>query len=91
MTRDDLKNLRRELGMTQTEFGEWTAKQINASQDSAQKPVSPYTRQRIHAWENGDVAIPAKVELILLRRTLAEKEKQIEDLKAKQRQKPKQT
>ncbi len=91
MTRDDLKNLRRELGMTQAEFGEWTAKQINAAQDEGQKPVTPYARQRIHAWENGDIAIPAKVELILLRRALAEKDKQIEDLKAKQRQRPKQT
>lgn len=89
MTRDDLKNLRRELGMTQAEFGEWAAREINAAQDDSQKPVSPYTRQRIHAWENGDVALPAKVELILLRRVIEQKDKQIQDLKAKQR--PKQT
>ena len=91
MSRDDLKNLRRDLGMTQTEFGEWMAREINVSQDDNQKPVSAYTRQRIHAWENGDIALPAKVELVLLRRQLADKDKQIEDLKAKQRQRNKQT
>ena len=89
MTRDDLKNLRRELGMSQAAFGEWMSEQVNAAQDESQKAVSPYPRQRVFAWENGDVVIPAKVELVLLKRQLAKKDKQIEDLKAKQRQKPK--
>ena len=90
MNRDDLKALRRELGMTQAEFGEWVAQQINAGQPEGQKPVGAYSRQRVHEWESGSIALPAKAELVLLRRQLAQKDQEISDLKEKQRQRQRQ-
>lgn len=91
-SREELQALRRELGMTQEEFGEWLAREINVSQAPNRKQVSPYTRQRISAFESGGLVLPDKVENLILRRKLAKQEKEIEALKQKsrQRQKPKQ-
>lgn len=85
MNKDELKQLRRNLGMTQTEFGEWLAKEVNASQDQSLKQIAPYTRQRVHAWENGDVVIPAKIEIVAVRRELKQKDAELQRLKQKQK------
>jgi len=88
LTKEELRQMRRDLGMTQAEFGEWLAGQVNALPDSSLKPVSPYTRQRVHAWETGDVAIPMKIENVVIKRQLEQKDALIAELKQKQRQKP---
>ena len=82
----ELKALRRELGMTQEEFGNWLAQQFNAEQTDPEKLVSPYLRHRVSEWESGAVALPAKIELVLLRRQLAQRDREISELKEKQRQ-----
>ncbi len=88
MTKDELKDVRHGLGMTQTEFGEWLAQQVNAAQDTSLKPVSAYTRQRVHAWEGGDMPVPMKIENVIIKRQLEQKNDLIAKLQQKQRQKP---
>lgn len=75
--------------MSQAEFGDWLVRQINAELPEGQKPLSAYKRQRVHEWENGNIPLPARIELILLRRELEQKDQQIADLQAKQRQRQK--
>ena len=87
MDKEALKQLRRDLGMTQAGFGEWLAGQINAQQDKSLKPVSAYTRQRVAAWEGGDVIIPAKVELVFMKRQLDERNAEIQKLRQRRKQK----
>ena len=90
MTKESLRELRMELGMTLEEFGEWLAKQVNEQQDPSLKPVSAYSRQRISEFELGRKPMPSKVETLLLKRELAEKNKLIQELRKKQRRKQKQ-
>lgn len=87
MNKDDLKSLRRGLAMTQADFGEWLSQQINTSQDKSLKPVAPYSRQRVAAWEGGDVVIPAKVELVFVKRQLEEKSTEVQKLRQRRKQK----
>ena len=87
MEKDELKQLRRHLGMTQADFGDWLSQQINSSQDQSLKPVGAYTRQRVAAWEGGDVIIPAKVEIIAMKRQLDEKDALIQKLQQRRKQK----
>lgn len=87
MDKAALKQLRRELGMTQSDFGEWLSEQINAYQDKSLKPVAPYSRQRVAAWEGGDVIIPAKIELIFVKRQLDERDAEIQNLRQSRKQK----
>ena len=86
MEKDELKQLRRSLSMTQTEFGEWLAQQVNNSQDDKLKPVSAYTKQRIAEWENGSLIIPAKVEIVAMRRQLEQKDDIIRQLRQRRKQ-----
>lgn len=74
--------------MTQAEFGEWLARQVNAGQDQSLKPVTAYTRQRVHAWENGDIAIPMKIENVVIKRRHEQKDALIAQLQQRQKQKP---
>lgn len=86
MDKEELKQLRRELGMTMADFGEWLSQQVNKQQDQSLKPVTPYTRQRIAAWESGDVVIPAKIELVLMKRQLDERNSEIQRLRQRRKQ-----
>ena len=88
MNKTELKQLRRELSMTQAEFGEWLSQQVNSSQDSSLKPVSPYTRQRVAAWESGDVSIPAKIEIVYMKRQLEDRDAEIQKLRQRRKQRP---
>lgn len=85
MTPDELKALRRELGMTQEDFGEWIAREVNVK-NPKRKPVANYTRQRVSSWESGDVDIPDRVKLILAERRIAQLEKQAQSQRRGQRQ-----
>ena len=76
--------------MTQADFGVWMAEQINATQPETLQQVRPYTRQKVNAWESGQLSVPAKAELVLLRRQLADKDAEIQKLRQRRRQKPKQ-
>ncbi len=87
MSKEELKELRRELGMTMKEFGEWMAQRVNEQQGQGQKPVSPYTRQRVNAWEVGEVQIPAKAELVIIRRKLEQTQAEVQKLKQRRKQK----
>lgn len=87
MSKEELKELRRELGMTMKEFGEWMAQQVNQQQGQGQKPVNPYTRQRVNAWEVGEVQIPAKAELVIIRRKLEQTQAEVQKLKQRRKQK----
>ena len=86
MDKDELKQLRRDLGLTQADFGEWLAKQVNQTQDASLRPLSPYTRQRVSAWEAGDVVIPAKVEIVVMKRQLQQKDELIQKLRQRRKQ-----
>jgi hypothetical protein len=85
--KDELKAMRRKFGMSQTEFGEWLAREVNANQDPKLKPVSPYAKQRVHEWEDGDHPIPMKIENILMRRKIEQQEELIQKLKQRPKQK----
>ena len=67
MTGDEMTQDRLRRGMTYAEFGEWLAERVNDAQPEGQKPVQPYSRQRVYDWEKGVVPIPAKVETVILR------------------------
>jgi len=90
MIKDDLKQMRLDMDLTQEEFGAWLADQINATQDASMKPLSPYMRHRISAWETGELAVPMKIENVIIRRQLKQKDKLIETLRQRRRrtQKP---
>lgn len=89
MTPDGLKALRRSLGMTQEEFGEWLTREVNRLDDGDHAQVSPYLRQRIAQWEAGTVPIPYRVKYALAERRIAELEaRQRPRQRSKQKPKP---
>lgn len=85
--KDELKAMRRKFGMSQAEFGEWLACEVNANQNPKLKPVSAYSRQRVHEWEDGDHPIPMKIENILMRRKIEQQDALIQKLKQRPKQK----
>lgn len=76
--------------MTLEAFGEWLADEVNSNQSQEHKPVTPYSRQRISEFELGKKPLPHKVETLLLKRELAQKNQLIKELRQKQRPKQKQ-
>ena len=75
--------------MSQAEFGEWLAREVNALEDDeSHKPVTPYTRQRIHVWESGEIAVPYKIKYVLAARRIAELEADTQKQRPSQKQKP---
>ena len=75
--------------MTQAEFGEWLAREVNKLDDGKHEPVSTYARQRINNWESGAVPIPFRIKYALAERRIAELEA-AQRVKQRRKQKPRQ-
>ena len=73
MTADEIEAERLKRAMSYTEFGRWLADEINAGKPESEH-VKPYGRTRVYEWVHGNVAVPAKVEILF-------KDLEIADLK----------
>lgn len=69
MTREELIKARLQRGLSKADFGRWLADRVheNALRSDPDAKPAKYSAQRVYDWENGVVAVPAKIEAAILR------------------------